>query len=54
MLILEVTETTAMSNPDESVRVLTELTNAGVKPPLMILAPDIQACCTSSAYRPVN
>ncbi|MDR9889735.1 EAL domain-containing protein [Pseudenterobacter timonensis] len=30
-LILEVTETTAMSNPDESVRVLTELTNAGVK-----------------------
>ncbi len=31
MLILEVTETTAMSNPDESVRVLTELTNAGVK-----------------------
>jgi EAL domain-containing protein (putative c-di-GMP-specific phosphodiesterase class I) len=26
MLILEVTETTAMSNPDESVRVLTELT----------------------------
>lgn len=31
MLILEVTETTAMSNPDESVRVLTELTKAGVK-----------------------
>ncbi|STD23419.1 protein YciR [Enterobacter asburiae] len=31
MLILEVTETTAMSNPDESVRVLTELTDAGVK-----------------------
>ncbi|MDN5450852.1 MAG: diguanylate cyclase, partial [Enterobacterales bacterium] len=30
-LILEVTETTAMSNPDESVRVLTELTDAGVK-----------------------
>lgn len=30
-LILEVTETTAMSNPDESVRVLTELTNMGVK-----------------------
>lgn len=30
-LILEVTETTAMNNPDESVRVLTELTNAGVK-----------------------
>lgn len=30
-LILEVTETTAMSNPNESVRVLTELTNAGVK-----------------------
>ncbi|MDP9565376.1 UNVERIFIED_ORG: diguanylate cyclase (GGDEF)-like protein [Kosakonia oryzae] len=30
-LILEVTETTAMSNPDESVRVLTELTNAGVQ-----------------------
>ena len=30
MLILEVTETTAMSNPDESVRVLTELTDAGV------------------------
>ncbi|BBS38970.1 bifunctional diguanylate cyclase/phosphodiesterase [Enterobacter cloacae] len=31
MLILEVTETTAMSNPEESVRVLTELTDAGVK-----------------------
>lgn len=31
MLILEVTETTAMRNPDESVRVLTELTDAGVK-----------------------
>lgn len=31
MLILEVTETTAMSDPDESVRVLTELTDAGVK-----------------------
>ena len=31
MLILEVTETTAMSNPDESVRVLTALTDAGVK-----------------------
>jgi len=30
-LILEVTETTAMNNPDESVRVLTELTQAGVK-----------------------
>jgi diguanylate cyclase (GGDEF)-like protein len=30
-LILEVTETTAMHNPDESVRVLTELTKAGVK-----------------------
>lgn len=30
-LILEVTETTAMSNPDESVRVLTELSDAGVK-----------------------
>lgn len=30
-LILEVTETTAMNNPDESVRVLTELTNVGVK-----------------------
>lgn len=30
-LILEVTETTAMSNPDESVRVLTELTDAGVQ-----------------------
>lgn len=30
-LILEVTETTAMTNPDESVRVLTELTDAGVK-----------------------
>ena len=30
-LILEVTETTAMNNPDESVRILTELTNAGVK-----------------------
>ncbi len=30
-LILEVTETTAMSNPEESVRVLTELTNAGIK-----------------------
>ncbi|WP_312691175.1 EAL domain-containing protein [Kosakonia sp.] len=30
-LILEVTETTAMSNPDESVRVLTELTRLGVK-----------------------
>lgn len=30
-LVLEVTETTAMTNPDESVRVLTELTNAGVK-----------------------
>lgn len=30
-LILEVTETTAMSNPDESVRVLTELTASGVK-----------------------
>ena len=31
MLIPEVTETTAMSNPDESVRVLTALTDAGVK-----------------------
>ncbi len=31
MLILEVTETTAMSNPDESVRLLTALTDAGVK-----------------------
>ncbi|ELX8346017.1 putative bifunctional diguanylate cyclase/phosphodiesterase [Enterobacter hormaechei] len=31
MLILEVTETTAMNNPDESVRVLTALTDAGVK-----------------------
>ena len=30
-LILEVTETTAMNNPEESVRVLTELTQAGVK-----------------------
>ncbi|WP_039056735.1 bifunctional diguanylate cyclase/phosphodiesterase [Enterobacter sp. Bisph1] len=30
-LILEVTETTAMNNPDESVRVLTQLTNAGVQ-----------------------
>jgi len=30
-LILEVTETTAMHNPQESVRILTELTNAGVK-----------------------
>ena len=30
-LILEVTETTAMSNPEESVRILTELTRAGVK-----------------------
>ncbi|MGG7448586.1 putative bifunctional diguanylate cyclase/phosphodiesterase [Kosakonia oryzendophytica] len=30
-LILEVTETTAMSNPDESVRVLTKLTELGVK-----------------------
>ena len=30
-LILEVTETTAMNNPDESVRVLTALTDAGVK-----------------------
>ncbi|HAZ76741.1 bifunctional diguanylate cyclase/phosphodiesterase [Pseudescherichia sp.] len=30
-LILEVTETTAMTNPDESVRVLTRLTDAGVK-----------------------
>lgn len=30
-LILEVTETTAMSNPDESVRVLTALTDAGVQ-----------------------
>lgn len=30
-LILEVTETTAMTNPDESVRVLTELTDAGVQ-----------------------
>lgn len=30
-LILEVTETTAMSNPDESVRILTELTAAGVQ-----------------------
>lgn len=30
-LILEVTETTAMSNPDESVRVLTALTEAGVQ-----------------------
>ncbi|WLI76754.1 bifunctional diguanylate cyclase/phosphodiesterase [Kosakonia sp. H02] len=30
-LILEVTETTAMNNPDESVRVLTELTDLGVK-----------------------
>ncbi|WP_318374779.1 bifunctional diguanylate cyclase/phosphodiesterase [Enterobacter sp.] len=30
-LILEVTETTAMSNPEESVRILTELTHAGVK-----------------------
>lgn len=30
-LILEVTESTAMSNPDESVRVLTALTNAGVQ-----------------------
>nr|WP_318384655.1 EAL domain-containing protein [uncultured Enterobacter sp.] len=30
-LILEVTETTAMTNPEESVRVLTELTDAGVK-----------------------
>ena len=30
-LILEVTETTAMTNPDESVRVLTKLTDAGVK-----------------------
>ncbi|POP45684.1 hypothetical protein CHU32_11085 [Superficieibacter electus] len=31
MLILEVTETTAMSNPDESVRILTSLTQLGVK-----------------------
>lgn len=31
MLILEVTETTAMSDPDESVRLLTELTRLGVK-----------------------
>ncbi|WES70572.1 bifunctional diguanylate cyclase/phosphodiesterase [Superficieibacter sp. HKU1] len=31
MLILEVTETTAMSNPDESVRILTALTRLGVK-----------------------
>lgn len=31
MLILEVTETTAMSDPDESVRLLTELTTLGVK-----------------------
>lgn len=31
MLIPEVTETTAMNNPDESVRVLTALTDAGVK-----------------------
>jgi len=30
-LIWEVTETTAMNNPDESVRVLTALTDAGVK-----------------------
>lgn len=30
-LILEVTETTAMTNPEESVRVLTKLTDAGVK-----------------------
>ncbi len=30
-LILEVTETTAMGNPDESVRILTELTTLGVK-----------------------
>lgn len=30
-LILEVTETTAMNNPDESVRVLTKLTELGVK-----------------------
>ncbi|EOC1314207.1 putative bifunctional diguanylate cyclase/phosphodiesterase [Cronobacter turicensis] len=30
-LILEVTETTAMSNPDESVRLLTRLTELGVK-----------------------
>lgn len=30
-LILEVTETTAMTNPDESVRVLTQLTDAGVQ-----------------------
>ena len=31
MLILEVTETTAMSHPDESVRILTALTERGVK-----------------------
>jgi len=30
-LILEVTETTAMNNPDESVRVLTALTEAGIQ-----------------------
>ena len=30
-LILEVTETTAMTNPDESVRMLTRLTDLGVK-----------------------
>lgn len=30
-LILEVTETTAMNNPDESVRMLTRLTDLGVK-----------------------
>lgn len=31
LLTLEVTETTAMRNPDESVRILTELTQLGVK-----------------------
>jgi diguanylate cyclase (GGDEF)-like protein len=31
LLTLEVTETTAMRNPDESVRILTELTELGVK-----------------------
>lgn len=31
LLTLEVTETTAMRNPDESVRILTELTRLGVK-----------------------
>ncbi len=31
LLTLEVTETTAMRDPDESVRILTELTNLGVK-----------------------